>query len=759
MNTQGTPQGRPPRRPDNPNRKAPARQTGLPDPNNPVQIPKRNAQSTPLQSVEPVKAVTAMTEAPIQDNTQESKPKKGKKWLIAVFAIIIAAVGGGVALKMHNKAPEEEVIETYVVSTPYEESGRYPIDNYVATLNSGDVNQIAGQVTDSWVAQEWKYANNNALHEAWLKSALAYVSVEYPQIQSVNNLGDLAFDDSDGSPLMEVSPLLNGESVDISVVDYDTLSATMQEDVQMIIDKYKESGYSPDDYLYQSEMTDLMLDYLLSKSNFPTKKISVKVDVVDAPVNTTVVEDDITEFDAEEEDIEPQRNVFDGEIQPLINDLDGLTGGDTSNGTTSANTSETTEAGTQDTTETSETTSTSTTESITTSAVVTQPAVATSDLVIKIARGADGTYILVDDSVFDVLVFGTEDYRKMLDTYGTLIYNYEYEEEDSSIKIQKASYDTYVKASEDKLKELQDKYTLKELGESPSEDALKEFKEKLKEMTWQQIAEALEITDEVELKTLDKIINVSEWKEPKRKFTTEYVPESVIPYTWSGVYYAKNYYKGDSNTIAQMGDGTFEKPAGIGTTVLTKAYGLDNQFHDVKVTLMTYKIGEDAIKYAIGYSEKNRGFDVSSQVKLICYEIKVENLENKPIRIKADMFLSDANSNQSARTGDMYGFYSEAEIPAHDSVILNDWATSTEMEQKYVCWGKSFNRQYPVVWFKLLAGSGNEVPPYDAQESYVNKNGIESFSSEEATESITTSDVEEYKVQEGTTVEQVSSDA
>ena len=564
MNTQGTPQGRPQRRPDNPNRKAPVRQTGLPDPNKPVQIPKRGAKPTPIQQLEPMESTVNTVETQVQDKVATVKKKKGKRGLIAVAVALIAIIGGGVALKMRNKSPADEVIETYVVSTPYEESGRYPIDNYITALNSGDVNQIADQVKDSWVAQEWEYANGNTLHEAWLKSALAYVTVEYPQVQSVDNLGDLVFN-SDGSPQMEISPLLNDESIDISVVDYDTLSATMKEDIQMITDKYKSSGYSPDDYLFQSEMTDLMLDYLLSKSNFPTKKFSVRVNITDAPLeDTDIIEDDTTVSVNEDENIVQQKNTLNGKILPLVNDLDGLTGGSSEDNEITA-TDVTSEQGSA--TETTEVTSTETTSGSTSTkqAVVTKAVTTTSDFVIELTRAADGTYALADDSVFDMLIFGTEDYRRMLDTYGSLICEYEYKAEDSRIKTQKAAHDEYVKKSEDKLKELQDAYILKELGEEPSEDALKEFKSKLKDMTWKQLAESLEITDEAELKDIEKIIKVSEWKEPKRKFAEEYVPESVIPYTWSGAYYAKTYYKGDSNTVAQMGDGTFEKPAGIGT--------------------------------------------------------------------------------------------------------------------------------------------------------------------------------------------------
>ena len=79
MNTQGTPQGRPQRRPDNPNRKAPVRQTGLPDPNKPVQIPKRGAKPTPIQQLEPMESTVNTVETQVQDKVATVKKKRVKE--------------------------------------------------------------------------------------------------------------------------------------------------------------------------------------------------------------------------------------------------------------------------------------------------------------------------------------------------------------------------------------------------------------------------------------------------------------------------------------------------------------------------------------------------------------------------------------------------------------------------------------------------------------------------------------------------------
>ena len=393
--------------------------------------------------------------------------------------------------------------------------------------------------------------------------------------------------------------------------------------------------------------------------------------------------------------------------------------------------------------------------------------------------GTGHGYTVTDDSAIDQLLFSSDDFHMMLDTFGAMIASFEYENEDSVIQAAKAEYDDHYAQLEAVVNAKYDNAILQakadflgvavELHEIPkvtfeTEETTEaptttqapttqadtaegeapppatevtetihrltedELNAKVAELDAEQVAALQEILDGIVREKVD----MEEWVEPERQFHEEYESEDVITYTWVGAYYCQNIYKGASNTDAQVGDGSFEKPAGIGTTVVTKALGVDGEFHDIKITLVTWKLGQDAVNYAVQFSEKNRGFDSTSAVQLICYEMLVENLEKHPITISADMFLADAQANQSARTGEMYGFYNMVRLQPGASAIINDWATSTEMPQKYVCWGKSFKRAYPVVWFKLLAGSGEEVPKYNAHESFVNKehtsgDGGESF--------------------------------
>lgn len=682
-------------------RQVPRRASGLPNPNQPVQRPVQQGQEqgVPLQKSSAMQSRQNQgTQQPVQQQSQQQqtqqqpKKKKGKKkLLIGVACLLVVLIGAGIVVKVINGSKAEPATK---VEVDYETTGRYGLDNYLTALNDYNTDNILAVCPNSWVALEWKYANSNELRENWIKSVSSYVSFEYPNVQSTDTAGGLMVN-ADGTAMMEESTMLNGDTMSVTVVDYKTLADTMKEDVELITDKYKESGYSPEDYEFKSEMTDLMLDYLLEKANFPTKTVDVEVQVGEGVSNPNA---EVSEEATEAETTSPDGQVTvptvmkDGHltVSPMVDDLDGLTDADTDTSSDASDDSFQASDGARNVKSDDTVSSVLYIESYT-------------DTVMN----ADGTfedvtrYRVSDDSALDNLFFASDDLHEMFDTFGSIIADYEREGEDAEIEKQKEEHDKKYKEYQDKLNALKAK---NEQDKAAAEAAGQPFT-------------PAEIPDnEV----------VEEWKEPERQFPEEYEPESVITYTWIGSQFAQNEYTGESNKEAQVGDGSFELPAGIGTTIVTKALCDDGKFHDVKVTLMTYKIGADAVNYAVQYSEKNRGFDASSQVKLICYEVKVENLEDAPITVSADMFLSDAQSNQSARTGEMYGFYSTATIQPHQSDILNDWATSTELDQKYVCWGRSFNRQYPVVWFKLLAGSGDEVPKYNANESYINKDRTQS---------------------------------
>lgn len=229
--------------------------------------------------------------------------------------------------------------------------------------------------------------------------------------------------------------------------------------------------------------------------------------------------------------------------------------------------------------------------------------------------------------------------------------------------------------------------------------------------------------------------NGKDWIEPAktimvdvdkvRQVPDEWIEETGILYNWIGCNYIKNKYDGKGDTVVRVGDGSIDKPAGIGTTIITKVLCTDGKYHDVRVALLGYWTEQNAIDYAEKFSSKNRGFTTSSVVQLITYEVSVENLENQDITfVSSEMTLTDKNSNISSHTGTMYGFSETVTVKAGETQIINDWATSTELAQKYVCWGKDFGRNYSMVYFDALAGTGN-IPKYSAYEQFTGKSSID----------------------------------
>lgn len=211
-----------------------------------------------------------------------------------------------------------------------------------------------------------------------------------------------------------------------------------------------------------------------------------------------------------------------------------------------------------------------------------------------------------------------------------------------------------------------------------------------------------------------------------RQVDDTWVDETGVMFNWIGTWWVQNEYKGIGNTMFRVGDGTKDNPAGIGTPIITKVLCHDGKYHDVRVTMMGYWVGDNAIQYCQKFDKRNRGFVSESTVKLIAYEVKVENLEGSTIVFDvSEMAISDSYGNPSDRSGTMYGFSNVATIKPHEGIIINDWASATDIEQKYVIWGKTFNRQFQAVYFDALAGTG-VVPKYSAYDQFVGKSAEDS---------------------------------
>lgn len=205
-------------------------------------------------------------------------------------------------------------------------------------------------------------------------------------------------------------------------------------------------------------------------------------------------------------------------------------------------------------------------------------------------------------------------------------------------------------------------------------------------------------------------------KEPRK-----YNNLDLMSNKWCGAYYLLNEYSevdGDGNVInkqitADVGEGTLENPAGMNTGIVTytfitekNAEGEDIRVkYPVRVRLVDYRVSQDAIDYFEGCDDRNRGFDIKSEKQYVSYSFEVTNLSSKDLVIYENTALCDSLANQSPRTGEIYGLENCVTLKPHETGVVEGWGCSTELNKKYLIWGRNFNREIEPVWFRVLAGN------------------------------------------------------
>lgn len=574
---------------------------------------------------------------PPKKKQQRQKKSGGKKILFALIAMIVVVIGV-VAIKSLNKplVAQEQV---------YENSGKYVLDSLKNALNNYDATTIDGLVGtedgDSYLAQEWAYVNRVKIREEFIQKVCAVVNFEYPQVQQLSTTG-VAMTNSDGSPIMIESFMNNGESVTVTIPDYNKIAQTMDEDYNTIIKMFKSSKYSEEDYTWNDEMANLMLQYIFDEASF-----------VEIPTKTV-------------------------------------------------------------------------------------------EMNLEIRLNTEGKAYLVDDAVLDDALFGSEDFHYMCAKFSQLCLGWTgYKDEHYTVQEMQHNpeYDDWFVLF---LSYFEEDGGIYDSTTGEFKNVQKAYnKTKSKWEPWYLRNDANEIQKNEDGTYIVNYFSVkddngNDWIQPDEEILVDvekvrqvedpWIEESGVMYNWIGQNFIKNNYKGLGDTTVRVGDGSREYPAGIGTTLITKALCSDGKFHDVKVALVGYWTDQHAIDYAEKFSTKNRGFTTSSVVQLICYEIQIENLEKEAITFEAsEMTLADRNTNISSRTGTMYGFTETVTLQPGEKIIINDWATSTELEQKYVCWGKNFGRQYSILFFDALAGTG-DIPSYSAYKQFTGESNIDESS-------------------------------
>ena len=185
---------------------------------------------------------------------------------------------------------------------------------------------------------------------------------------------------------------------------------------------------------------------------------------------------------------------------------------------------------------------------------------------------------------------------------------------------------------------------------------------------------------------------------------------------WCGSYYLQNdNYSVDElgNKISevikpQLGDGTLESPASIGTPLVSYVLKETDKGTlkemPIKVELTEFGVSEDALTWFQSKHIQNRGYNLESEVQYYYAVFKVTNLSNEELVIKDNSSLCDKNVNLSSRTGTVFGLSEEIVLKPDEEGIIETWGRSTELYRKYLIWGADFEKRIQPVWFRVLAG-------------------------------------------------------
>ena len=524
----------------------------------------------------------------------QRKAKKKSKLPLVIGAVLICVV----AFVVINSRDKSQV----VVEDPNKfDSATF--DKFLSALNNYDataIDELVGYESgDSWIAQEWSYANLDADKEDFIKAVCGSVKFIYPQSSS--------------------------ESIQVTIPDYNALSSAALADAEYIRKLYKSSKYKKSDYTYHTEVYDLALYYLDQKygTELPTTTVTCDLKAQSGIILDDSALDDLL-FGSDE---------WHGYLDSFQKSMTGWTG-------------------------------------------------------------------MKDETYFEQERQLNPEYDEWFDIF--IVY---YEQDGGKYD---AKTDTFSGGHFSKGKSKWEPW-FKRDEKDPDKILRDENGEKI--VNYFSVKKA-DGTDWIQP---DRYIEVE--VEKTRQVEDPFVPEDPIRYGYLGAHWISTHDCNYDTTI-QVGDGTIEHPAGIGTTLITKLLGTDGRYHDVKVTLTGYWVGQDAIDYAVEFSDKNRGFISDSVIQLICFEYRLENLEDEDFTFESGEYcLMNNSSSKSPRTGTMYGFKQGGTLKAHEPELFNDWYASTELEQKYLCWGTSFDRKYPVLYFMVLAGDG-EVPPYSAYNQF-----------------------------------------
>ena len=217
------------------------------------------------QSIRPDTTDFVPNDALIPDNMQvQSQPPRRKSKLKFVVIPVLLILGVCVGIRYINTHKNNNVEPPKV---KYETTAKYAYDTLLNALNEYDAealdNAVGIESGDSYLAQEWSYANSNPIREDFIKNVCKNVNFAYTKNVVTDESGQPIPNESNSDSSV-------GGKVTVTCIDYSNLITTMQNDKDTIVLLYENSGISEKDYDFSEQMTDLMLGYINSQESLPT---------------------------------------------------------------------------------------------------------------------------------------------------------------------------------------------------------------------------------------------------------------------------------------------------------------------------------------------------------------------------------------------------------------------------------------------------------------------------------------------------------
>ncbi|MEC2463459.1 hypothetical protein P9X10_00910 [Bacillus cereus] len=623
---------------------------------------------------------------------QTPKGGNGKSKLFVSIGVGVVLLLGGITATAVYKNHAKQEVKQVTASDELREIN--------AMLKSGNVTSYPQYVTDSFLGQEWEYFNKNKGREDFFKKVVATLSFK---------LG--------GNETPSIT------SIDIEHVNWNKVAMNMEDyDFKKIQDMYNQKGIKKEDYMFKDKMIDLFAEYIVKTKKLPVKTSKLPVQLGNKNGVLALEDDkaiDKTLFSSKEfhNALDVFGGIATGDIGTLEENPKWVAWGEKTKNLEAQLKEEEKKLEEINAIINDSEKSRDHAESSKGKAEQSNG---------KADKSANGTG--QSDAKANESGNGTDESLRSADESSNGTDNSEggtHESVDEADKSNDKAEESKGKADKSKDKT----YALSGVGvKNPELNTVNSIKNQL-----------AVLKDNEPLKTHVKRKSEpnpkwEEWnklddagkqanKEPEKEIVSKLKPQANVPYTWVGSYYLQNEFEVNGKKVVvkpQVGDGTFKRPLGLGTPIVTKMKGTDNQYYDVRVTLLGYKTNQKAIDYAVSFDERNRGFDAKSELSLMTVEYTVENLTDKEIELHSEFTLSDANENLVSRTGNMYNFVEKTTFKGHETKKMQDWFYTKSLKDRYLIWGKSFERKHPSQWYNVLKGAENEknggVKPENKQQ-------------------------------------------